>query len=48
MNYKAELIKMIENVKSEGVIEYLYTFIRLFFGEMGLKNELQKRNHKIA
>ena len=35
MDYRKELIKMIENVKSEGVIEYLYTFIRLFLEKWG-------------
>lgn len=35
MNYKAELIKMIENVKDEGTVSYLFTFIKLFLEKWG-------------
>lgn len=30
MNYKKEIISMIESIEKPGTLEYLYTFIQLF------------------
>lgn len=35
MDYKTELIKLIEGVQENSKLEYLYTFIKLFLEKWG-------------
>ena len=35
MNYKAELIDLINDIKNDKVTEYLYTFVKLFLEKWG-------------
>ena len=36
MDYKKEIIQMIEKIEDAGTLGYLHTFIKLFFGKVGL------------
>ena len=35
MDYKKEIIEMINGIKKTGTLEYLYTFIKLFLERWG-------------
>lgn len=35
MDYKKEIIEMINGIKKTGILEYLYTFIKLFLEKWG-------------
>lgn len=35
MDYKKELIEMIQKIEKTGTLEYLYTFIKLFLEKWG-------------
>lgn len=35
MNYKKMLIELIENIEDQGILSYLYTFIKLFLEKWG-------------
>ena len=35
MDYKKEIVEMINNINNKGTLEYLYTFIKLFLKEWG-------------
>ena len=35
MNYEEELVTLIRNIKHEGILEYLYTFVKLFLEKWG-------------
>lgn len=35
MDYKKEIIEIINNVENKGTLEYLYTFISLFLEKWG-------------
>lgn len=35
MDYKSEIIKMINGITKEGTLEYLYTFLKLFIEKWG-------------
>lgn len=34
-NYKSLIIDMVEEIKNPGILEYLYTFIKLFLEKWG-------------
>ena len=36
MDYKKEIIEMINGIKKTGTLEYLYTFIKLFLERWGV------------
>ena len=35
VDYKEKIIELIENINNHGILEYLYTFIRLFLEKWG-------------
>lgn len=35
MNYKEKIIEMIENIEKQNILEYLYTYIKMFIEKRG-------------
>lgn len=35
MDYKRKIIEMVEKIENQGILEYLYTFIKLFLKKWG-------------
>lgn len=47
MDYKKEIIEMINGIKKTGTLEYLYTFIKLFLERWAFKPHFLIRKHGI-